>query len=131
VEILELLSILKDRSIAVYSVKENFKLNGSDLQSKIMSTLLALFAEIERDLISARTKEGLAARKAAGVQLGRPPGIGKSKLDPHREEIISLIRNGARKNFISERYNCSAVNLSLWLSKHGLQDLKPMSRENQ
>ena len=46
-----------------------------------------MIAEIERDLISERTKEGLQARKAAGLKLGRPKGPGKSKLDQHRGEI--------------------------------------------
>ena len=63
-----------------------------------------LFSEIERDLISARTKEALRARKAAGVKLGRPKGPGKSKLDPHRPEIEALLRNGSTLKFISERY---------------------------
>jgi DNA invertase Pin-like site-specific DNA recombinase len=54
-------------------------------------------AEIERDLISSRTKEALRARKAEDVKLGRPKGPGKSKLDPHREEIIALLKNGSTK----------------------------------
>jgi DNA invertase Pin-like site-specific DNA recombinase len=129
-QVLEVLAILSDKQVAVFSVKEGFQLNGSDLQSKVMRTMFALLAEIERDLIVMRTREGLQARKAAGVQLGRPKGPGKSKLDPHRDEIIALIKNGSRKSFIAERYGCSAVNLSLWLRKHGLQGLKAMPKEN-
>ena len=72
VEVLEVLNVLTQKDVAVYSVKENFQLNGADMQSKVMRTMLGLFAEIERDLISARTKEGLVARKAQGVKLGRP-----------------------------------------------------------
>ena len=52
-------------------------------------------AEIERDLISQRTKEALRAKKAAGVKLGRPRGPGKSKLDPFRKEIEELLANGS------------------------------------
>ncbi len=51
--------------------------------------MFSMIAEIERDLISERTKEGLRARKAAGVKLGRPKGPGKSKLDQYKEEIIA------------------------------------------
>lgn len=47
----------------------------------------SMAAEIERDLISQRTKEALAARKKAGVKLGRPRGIGKSTLDKYRPEV--------------------------------------------
>ena len=65
------------------------RLNGNqDLQTKVMITMFGLFAEIERDLISLRTKEALAAAKASGKKLGRPKGTrGKSKLDGREEEI--------------------------------------------
>ena len=75
-------------------MKENFVLNGG-IQSKIMSTMLALFADLEREFISQRTREALRARKAAGGRLGRPKGPGKSKLDQHREEIVALLKNGS------------------------------------
>ena len=89
VEVLEVLNILRDKDVAVHSVKENFKLNGDDMQSKVMRTMLGLFAEIERDLISARTKEGLASAKEKGRILGRPKGPGKSKTDQYKTEIIA------------------------------------------
>jgi DNA invertase Pin-like site-specific DNA recombinase len=109
----------------VFSVKENFQLNGDDIQSKVMRTLLGLFAEIERDLISARTKEGLAAAKASGKRLGRPKGPGKSKLDEHKEEIIALLKNGSKKVFIAERYGVTPATLTNWLKRHGLDKLTP------
>ena len=56
----------------------------------------SMAAEIERDLISASTREALRARKASGQPLGRPKGPGKSKLDPYRPEIEALQHN-ARK----------------------------------
>ena len=54
----------------------------------------SMAAEIEHDLISQRTKEALAAKKKAGIKLGRPTGSGKSKLDKHRPEIEALLQNG-------------------------------------
>ncbi len=78
VEVLEVLNALKDKGVSVYSVKEDFKLNDDGIQSKVMRTMLGLFAEIERDLISARTKEGLAAAKESGKKLGRPKGAGEA-----------------------------------------------------
>jgi DNA invertase Pin-like site-specific DNA recombinase len=58
-----------------------------------MVTMFGLFAEIERDLISERTKEGLAAARAKGKILGRPKGVlGKSKLDGKEEEIQLLLK---------------------------------------
>ena len=77
--------------------------------------MLAMIAEIERDLISERAKEGLRARKAAGVALGRPKGPGKSKLDQHREEILALLNNGSTKTFITKRYGSTLPNLLNWL----------------
>ena len=124
VEVLEVLNVLKDKDVAVYSVKENFKLNGTDIQSKMMRTMLALFAEIERDLISARTKEGLAAARAKGVQLGRPKGPGKSRLDVHREEIITLLKNGSRKIFIAARFKVTPATLTNWLKRHKLNKME-------
>lgn len=121
VEVLEVLNVLTDRDVAVYSVKENFQLNDDGIQSKVMRTMLGLFSEIERDLISARTKEGLAAARAKGVKLGRPPGVGKSRLDQYEPEIVALLKNGAKKNFIAERYGVTPATLTHWLKRHGLE----------
>jgi len=124
VEVLEVLNELKDKDVAVFSVKENFQLNDDDIQqSKMMRTMFGLFAEIERDLISARTKEGIAAAKAKGVQLGRPKGPGKSRLDPYKPEIEALLKNGSRKSFIAERYRVSPITLANFLKKHGVSDV--------
>ena len=125
INILELLKLLSDKGVKVYSVKENFQLNGIDMQSKIMRTLLALFAEIERDLISSRTKEGLKAAKDAGKILGRPKGKGKSKLDPYKKEIIENIENGVTRKFIAQKFSCTPANLLNWLKKNKLNDVKP------
>ncbi len=84
-EIMEILAIAKEKGISVYAVKGNWELNGS-IQSKVMAMAFSIAAEIERDLISSRTKEALKARKAAGVKLGRPKGPGKPKLDQYRLE---------------------------------------------
>ena len=75
--------------IRFIAVKEGIRLNGSqDMQTKVMVTMFSLFAEIERDLISMRTKEGLAAARASGKKLGRPKGaLGKLKLGGREDEI--------------------------------------------
>jgi len=115
-EVLEILKEAKEKKINIYSVKEGLELNGS-IQSKIMSTLLSLFAELERDFISMRTKEALKAARAKGVKLGRPKGYSKSKLDPFTEEIIALLKNGSTKVFVAERYHTTTANLFHWLKK--------------
>lgn len=120
-EIMEILSIAKNKGISIYSVKGPWELNGS-IQSKVMAMVFSIAAEIERDLISQRTTEALKARKAQGVKLGRPKGPGKSKLDQHKDEIVALLTNGSTKAFVARRYNTSTVNLYNWLKKNGLTE---------
>jgi DNA invertase Pin-like site-specific DNA recombinase len=87
------------------------------MQSKIVAMAFAMAAEIERELISQRTKEALRVKKAAGVQLGRPRSPGKSKLDAFRPEIEAILANGSTQKFIAQRYNTTAANLHNWLKK--------------
>lgn len=117
-EIVEILSICSRKKINVFSVKGAWRLD-STMQSKIIGTVFALCAEIERSLISQRTKESLRVKKLNGVTLGRPKGkIGKSKLDQFRPEIEGLLANGASQVFISRRYHTTPANLCLWIKKH-------------
>ena len=89
-QIISTVDALIRKRVRFIAVKEGIDLAGNgeqDINSKVMITMFGLFAEIERDLISMRTKEGLAAAKAAGKQLGRPKGaLGKSKLDGKGEK---------------------------------------------
>ena len=72
------------------------------MQSKIVAIVLGLVAEIERDFISARTKEALAKRKAEGVNLGRPPGAFKKlRLDPLGRKINEYLQLGIDKRALS------------------------------
>lgn len=119
-ECMEILALATEKKIHLYAVKGNWQLENS-LQSKIMAMVFSMAAEIERDLLSQRTKEALAARKRAGMKLGRPVGVGKSKLDGHRPEIEALLKNGATQKYIAQRYQTTEVNLSLWLAKQGLR----------
>jgi len=118
-EVLEILKEAKGKDISVYSVKEGFELN-STIQSKIMSTMLALFAELEREFISQRTKEGLKAARAKGKQLGRPKGPGKSKLDKYKEEIEALLKTGSRQTYIAKKFGCTPATLSNWIKKNDI-----------
>lgn len=117
---MEILSIATDRGVHVYAVKGNWQLDDS-LQSKILAMAFTMAAEIERDLISQRTKEALAARKRSGKPIGRPKGSGKSKLDEHRSEIERLLAEGSTQKYIANRFDTTETNLSRWLKKHGLR----------
>lgn len=114
-EIMEILAQCAQRGIRVYAAKGNWKLDGT-LQSKIIAMVLAMAAEIERDLISQRTKNALATKKAQGVILGRPRGPGKSKLDESGDKIRELIALGVSQKRIAELYNTTEGNLAHWMT---------------
>jgi DNA invertase Pin-like site-specific DNA recombinase len=119
-ECMEILSVATQKRINIYSVKGAWRLDQS-IQSKIIAMAFSMAAEIERDLISQRTKEALRFKKSQGMILGRPPGPGKSKLDPYRPEIESLLANGSKQKFVAGRYHTTEANLHNWLKKRGLK----------
>lgn len=93
--------------VDVIVIKQNLCLgNGlQDVTSKVMVTLLALFAEIERDFISHRTKEALASKKAQGMVLGKPKGtIQSSMYDKDKERIGELLALGVPQKRIVESH---------------------------
>ncbi|HBD94564.1 MAG: resolvase [Spirochaetes bacterium GWF1_31_7] len=114
---MEILSVSSQKGINIYSVKGNWQLDDS-IQSKIIAIAFSMAAEIEKDLISKRTKEALQAKKAMGIKLGRPKGSGKSKLDKYKPEIFALLSNGSTQKFIVERYGTTEVNLHRWIKKN-------------
>src|SRR5438477_1898358 len=81
-EVIALINELVARNIRIIILKQNLDIHQHDMNSKIVITLFSLFAELERDLMSLRTKEALAAKKQQGITLGKPKGtIQKSKFD--------------------------------------------------
>ena len=127
-ECMEILAIATHKDINVFAVKGDWQL-GSNIQSKIIAMAFSMAAEIERDLISSRTKEALRAKKAQGISLGRPRGPGKSKLDKFRPEIEALLANGATQQFIAKRYGTTAANLHQWLKRRGIR--RPIKRKHK
>jgi DNA invertase Pin-like site-specific DNA recombinase len=106
---------LLHNNVKLICIKYNMTLTGKrNVQSKVMITMFSLFAEFERDLISERTKEGLA--RAECKLLGRPKsGSGKSKLDGKQGEIQKYFEKGLNKTNIARNYGVGVptlVNLS-------------------
>ena len=110
-QIFEVIEITKQKGIILYSLKENFSNDDKSITSTVASTIFALVAQIERDLISMRTREALQAKKASGVKLGRPKGKGKSKLDIHKDDILKLVSLKVPKTIIARQYNTTTANL--------------------
>ena len=120
-QILEVIKVTKDKGITLYSLKENFCNNEDSISATVTSTIFALVAQIERELISMRTKEALHARKIAGIKLGRPRGKGKSKLDKHKEDILKLLSLKVPKTLIAKQYGCSIGNFYNYIKKLEVQ----------
>ena len=114
-QIFEVIDITKQKGIILYSIKEDFSNNDKSITSTVTTTIFALVAQIERDLISLRTKEALQSKKAQGIKLGRPKGKGKSKLDDNKEEILKLVELKVPKTIIARQYNTSTANLHRFL----------------
>lgn len=90
--IMGILNECMNRDIQVWTIKDNYRL-GSDISSKVLAFAFGLSAEIERNLISSRTKEALARKRAEGVILGRPKGSksSKTKLTGMEKNIKELL----------------------------------------
>jgi len=116
-QILEVIKITKDKGITLYSLKENFNNTEDSITATVTSTIFALVAQIERELISLRTREALHARRSQGVKLGRPKGKGKSKLDEHKEDILRMLSYGVPKTLIAKQCNTSVGNLYNFIAR--------------
>ena len=121
-EVIELVNELVRKKVRFVAIKQNLSIsNGHDMTSKIIVTLFGLMAELERDLISMRTREALAALKAQGKVLGRPKGsLGKSKLDGREDEISRLLRSKVSKAAIARITGVSWLTLDRFIKSRGL-----------
>ncbi|MDD5412779.1 MAG: recombinase family protein [Methylobacter sp.] len=122
-EVIALVNALVLRNIRVITIKQNLDIANQDMNAKIIITLFSLFGELERDLISLRTKETLAAKKASGQQLGKPKGtLQKSKFDSSLDRIKELLGYGLYVRKIAKVLGYSShIALNTYINKRGLQ----------
>ncbi len=94
-EVIHLINTMLEKNIRIIAIKQSIDINKHDISSKIIVTIFSLLAELERDLVSLRTKEALASKKSQGIKLGKPIGtIQRSKFDKDIERIKELLSIG-------------------------------------
>lgn len=119
--IMGILNECMKREIQVWTIKDNYRL-GSDISSKVLAFAFGLSAEIERNLISQRTREALARKKSEGVILGRPKGSisQKKKLSGKEMKIQRLLRRKISVNKMSKMLGVHRLTLTNFIKAHAL-----------
>jgi len=105
-EVIRNITRIIDMDVRVVAVHQDLDLaSRDDLSSRIRIDMLHMLYNVQKEIVSRRTRHGLDARKKAGTRLGRPKGsIGKSKLDPHKKEIAQMLKHKAPLSYIARVY---------------------------
>ncbi|SCY75982.1 master DNA invertase Mpi family serine-type recombinase [Ruminococcus sp. YE282] len=121
--IMEILNICMNKGCKVWTIKDHYRL-GDDIESKVLAFAFGLSAEIERNLISQRTKEALARKKAEGITLGRPKGKKSSrvKLSGKERTIRDLLDAGVSKSEIARIFKVNRMTVSNFI-KERMQEI--------
>ena len=116
--IMSVLNECMNKEVQVWTIKDNYRL-GNDISSKVLAFAFSLSAEIERNLISQRTKEALARKKAEGVVLGRPKGSksSKTKLTGQEKKIKDLLNKKVSYSAIGRILNVNRLTVSKFVKE--------------
>ncbi len=133
--IFEIVSLLKKSGVRLVAIKNSFDLdpaNKSDVVAEVLLFAFGLSAQIERQLISERTKQGLAVAKANGKRVGRQKGdkVYFVKLRKYESELMELYRNGASVNFLARKYNVRWATAKAFVTKYSkMKRPKPLAEK--
>ena len=115
-EVMGILQTCLEQDCKIWTIKENYRL-GSDIQSKVLAFTFSLASEIERQLISQRTRESLKRLKDEGGHLGRPFGFSYKKLRKKHDKIKDLLYEGVSKTKIAKQMGCSWTTLNRYITE--------------
>jgi DNA invertase Pin-like site-specific DNA recombinase len=119
--IMDILNICMSKNCRVWTIKDNYRL-GDDIQSKVLAFAFGLSAEIERNLISQRTKEALARKRSEGVVLGRPIGSKslKVKLSGKETFIRELLLHNVPKTQIAKMLKVDRMTVDSFIKRESI-----------
>lgn len=122
-EVMSILNVLMEKQVKVFTAKERYEL-GNNINSKVLAFAFSLSAEIERSMISSRTKEALARRKSEGKQLGRPKGRLSTtvKLTGKDDVIKELLRKKISDSAIARILEVNRITLRNYVNSRGLRE---------
>jgi putative DNA-invertase from lambdoid prophage Rac len=121
-EVIDLVNHLIQQKVNLIVIKQSLRIAARmDMQTKMIVTMFSLFAELERDIISERTRSALAGKKANGIKLGKPKGtIQTSKLDGKQDAIRELLKHRVSKSAIARMMGTSRTNLTQYIQRRDL-----------
>ena len=127
-EIMRILEYCLNKGCRVWTIKENYRL-GNDIQSKVMAFAFGLAAEIERNLISQRTKSAMNTLRANGRKLGRPCAHAPKtwKLATHKRASMNMLSSGIRKREIAKAMRVTEGTLNRFLNNMHLLNSQPVN----
>lgn len=124
-EVMHLFKLMTEKNIKAHVIKNNIKLGEDEnkITNQVLIFAFGLAAEIERDLISSRTKEALARKKAQGVKLGRQHGQQvKSKLDDKKDEIMELLKKDINVTNLAKIFDCGRTTMDHYIKSRKLRE---------
>ena len=129
--VMDILHFCMERGCIIHTVKDKFTL-GDDIQSKVLAFAFGLSAEIERQMIRQRTKEGLRLRVKQGILLGRTPGKQLSEsitdLSEKKELIIEQFKWGVPERRLAQNFSVDRNTIARWLHRWGVKHSKYIER---